>query len=176
MIEVKELTSTGANEELENIFYTLYGYRTKRQEAFIEFEGIKITTDDVKDWSDFDRLFTKVYGCGYEQHVTKKALKMRDTWIQDGQEIISPDKYDAWVEYVDSFICNVAFYHVGNPIVDGLRVIKQVNELEDPELIKALIVECDGSNNILVRAMIEFSNKGTKVAELYEQIKNSHKI
>ena len=101
---------------------------------------------------------------------------MRDTWIQEGQEIITPDKYDAWVDYVDSFICNVAHYHYGNPIIDGIRVIKQVNELTDPELIKALIIECDGSNNVLVRAMIEFSNKGTQVAELYEQIKNSHKI
>ena len=176
MIEIKELTSTEANEELENIFYTLYSYGSKGQSAYIEFEGIKITTEDVRDWSDFDRLFQKVYGCNYETYVTKKALKMRDTWIQEGQEIITPDKYDAWVDYVDSFICNVAHYHYGNPIIDGIRVIKQVNELTDPELIKALIIECDGSNNILVRAMIEFSNKGTQVAELYEQIKNSHKI
>ena len=97
MIEIKELSSTEANEELENIFYTLYGYKRKGIEAYYEFEGIKITTDDVNDFSDLDRLFKKVYGCSYEQHVTKKALKMRDSWILEGHEIITPDKYDAWV-------------------------------------------------------------------------------
>ena len=176
MIEIKELTSTDANEELENVFVTLYGYRTKGIEAYYEFEGIRITTDDVADYSNLDKLFKKIYGCSYEQHVTKKALKKRDDWIQEGQELITPDKYDLWVEYVDSFICNVAYYHYGNPIVDGIKLIKEVNALTDPEQIKELIIKCDGANNILVRTMIEFSNKGSEIAKLYEEIKNNRKI
>jgi hypothetical protein len=169
MIEIKDLEENKFNEELENIFYTLYGYKMKNIEAYYDYNGVKLYSKDITGIETLDKWYITIYGCTYTEHVQKKAEEMRPVWLEKGYALIAPEKHDKWTELVDNTIKNIAFYHVGNPIEDTLRIVERVNSMTDNEEIRQLLVSLDGSNNTLVKTAIEFSNKGHLLSEIYEE-------
>lgn len=173
MIEVKELTVTDMNEELENVCYTLYSYKMKNVDAFYDFNGTKIFSRDITGLDAIDRMFKKVYGCSYDDYVTKKANEMKPIWLEKGYKLISPDKHKKWEEFVNVTIENISFYHVGNPIGDTLTLISKINEVSDSEELKKILISLDGSNNILVQTAINFSKHDEELTHLYEEIRQT---
>lgn len=175
MIEVKELTEKDFNEELENVCYTLYSYKIKNIDAFYDFNGIKIFSRDINGLSSIDKMFKKVYGCSYDDYVTKKAKEMKPIWLERGYKLISSDKHEKWEQFVNGTIKRISFYHVGNPIEDTLTLIPKINSINDPEELKKMLVSLDGSNNVLVKTAIAFSNHGEGLNSLYEEIRGISK-
>ena len=171
MIEIKELSVTDYNEMLENVCMTLWGYKMRNVEAFYEFEGVKITTKDISSPADIERLFQQIYGHSYSEHVKQKAILQKPAWLAQGFRLIDPIKQEEWVDFVNKTIEVIDFYHIGNPITDTLNLLIRINATEDRDQLKEIIISVDGSNNVLVRTAITFSNKGDIIQSIYDEIK-----
>ena len=72
-IQITELTETTGTEELINVCYTLYGYQRKGINAYYVIDGVKISSSEVRSPEDIERMFYKVYGCGYKEKVQRTS-------------------------------------------------------------------------------------------------------
>ena len=174
MKEIKELTVTNANEELDNVCYTLFGYKMRGEDVYYDFHGEKIYSKDINDVSDIERLYFKIYGCGYSEHVKKKALESRQTWLEMGYKVVDPEKHSEWEKFVDAIIEVIDFYRFGNPIIDTLNNLTTIDAIEDREELKEFINSLDGSNNVLVKSALSFSPKAGLIQEIVEELRGKH--
>lgn len=172
-IEITELTETTGNQELTNVCYTLYGYQRKGINAYYVFEGIKIYAREIQSPEDIERMFNKVYGCSYEEKVQRTVAEKKVEWVKYGFENFPQEKHAKWLEYVDQVCANMHYYQFGNPITDAIRVIDTVNDTDDRDLLKEIVIAITGSQLILFKAVVAFSNKGELLEQINEELKNT---
>ncbi|MBP5678810.1 MAG: hypothetical protein J6X28_03155 [Bacilli bacterium] len=167
MLEIKEIPEMGGSEELEKVCYTLYGYREKGIDAFYDFNGVKIYSKNITGPDSIEKMYQKVYGCSYAEHVKEKAKKQRPIWLESGYQILPTEKHERWEQFVDSVIEAMDSYaHGPNPITDTLVNIARINSIASEQELREFIWTLDGSNKVLIKAAIEFSNKGDLIRKI----------
>lgn len=169
--QITELTETTGTEELINVCYTLYGYQRKGINAYYVIDGVKISSSEVRSPEDIERMFYKVYGCGYKEKVQRTISEKKVEWVKYGFEHLPLDKHAKWLEYVDEMCKALPHYQFGNPITDGIKVIEAINATDDRELLTEIVKGITGSNMVLFKAAVTFSNKGELIQQINEELK-----
>lgn len=103
----------------------------------------------------------------YKEQYQRKKVE----WVKYGFEHLPLDKHAKWLEYVDEMCKASPHYKFGNPITDGIKVIEAINATNDRKLLTEIVKGITGSNMILFKAAVTFSNKGELIQQINEELK-----
>ena len=96
----------------------------------------------------------------YEQYAKNNIL----TWIEKGQQLVFPNRFDKWVKHVQMSATSIYY---GKDIEDALEIMEALDKDIPMDKIKELFEKQDqASRNYIRQTVFEFSEKGP---EFYEE-------
>ena len=167
-----------AGNNLESAVYTLLAAKARGKHVYCDFNGHKLHSDTVS----MDSAYMEITGytkAEYDQKmkelhensekkqkiVEQKAKESIPSWIERGQTLIFPERYEEWVQFVQTLATDLDYGMLLDPALEIMEILDKGASMEEAK--KMLDGQChSGTSESIVRNMVfEFSSQGPEFLE-----------
>ena len=175
---MKRKIEVSPGDDLESIVYTLLAAKARGESVYCEFSGHKLYSDTVsmdsafmevtgRTKADFDKAQEEMYkNYKREQKEAEERLKANiETWIEKGQALIFPERYDKWEKCVVACASNL--YH-GLELDGVLEIMTALENGASIEEARQMLYKQRYSGeavSTIRNILFEFSKKGPEFWE-----------